>query len=194
MEIIPVWKRVTPELKDELIAFWKRNKAFDIERANLRAEQAVCVARDEQGALCCVGTAFIQVLPRLQQPMYYYRHFFAESHRGQKHTVPFFNGAKQVLQDYNASLPAPESIGVLVELESDILAKYYQQARIPHADSTFIGYSPRGLQLRVTYFEGATLFPPVPRSAQAASAAEGITVAAPENERPRRAAAQKNQA
>jgi hypothetical protein len=166
METIPVWKQVTPELKAELLAFWKRNQAFGDGERSERAEQAVCVGRDEQGEICCVGTAFVLVLPRLQQPMYYHRQFFAESQRGQKQTVPFFNRCKEILQAYNASLPARESLGVLVELESDLLATYYNQAYIPHADSTFIGYSPRGLQLRVSYFDGATLFPPVPRPVQ----------------------------
>jgi hypothetical protein len=32
----------------------------------------------------------------------------------------------------------------------------------PAADSTFIGYSPRGLQLRVSYFEQAQLLPLTP--------------------------------
>lgn len=169
MEIIPVWKQVTPELKAELLAFWKRHHAFGDPERSERAEQAVCIGRDEQGGICCVGTAFVLVLPRLQQPMYYFRQFFAESQRGQKQTVPFFNRCREVLQAYHASLPKPESLGVLVELESDLLATYYNRAHIPQADSTFIGYSPRGLQLRVSYFEGAILLPPVPLPAQAAA-------------------------
>jgi len=169
MEIFPVWKQVTPELKAELLAFWERNQAFADGVQSERAEQAVCVGRDEQGELCSVGTAFVLVLPRLQQPMYYYRQFFAESQRGQKQTVPFFNRCREVLQAYHASLPAPESLGVLVELESDLLTTYYNRAHIPQADSTFIGYSPRGLQLRVSYFEGATLLPPVARVRRASA-------------------------
>lgn len=169
MAITPVWKQVTPELKAELLAFWQRNQAVDETERNERAEQAVCVGRDEQDGICCVGTAFALVLPHLQQPVYYFRQFFAESQRGQKQTVPFFNRCRETLQAYNASLPAPESLGVLVELESDLLATYYNRAHIPQADSTFIGYSPRGLQLRVSYFEGAILLPPVPRSAQASA-------------------------
>lgn len=192
MEITPVWKQVTPELKDELLAFWKRHKAFgDPERAG-RAEQAVCVARDEQGELCGVGTAFIQVLPRLQQPMYYYRQFFAESHRGQKQTVPFFNRVRETLQAYNASLPAPESIGVLVELQSDLLATYYNQAHIPLANSTFIGYSPGGSQLRVSYFEGAILLPRVARPVQVAAAEGRSQVRQQPDVSARRSAAQKD--
>jgi hypothetical protein len=183
IETIPVWKQVTPELRSELVAFWTRNQAFgDAERSG-RADQAVCVGRDQQGEICCVGTAFVVVLPRLQQPMYYHRQFFAESERGQKQTVPFFNRCREVLEAYNASLPAPESIGVLVELESDLLATHYNRAHIPQANSTFIGYSPRGLQLRVSYFEGAVLFPPIARQVGARMPEGGNPVSSSQGER-----------
>ena len=102
----------------------------------------------------------MRVLPRLRQPMYYYRQFFAEAFRGQKQTVPVYNRAREILQAHNASLPVPESIGILVELENAMLAKHYDRAWIEEADSVFLGYSPRGLQLRATYFEGGRLLTP----------------------------------
>jgi hypothetical protein len=190
METIPVWKQVTPELKAELLAFWKRHQAFGDGERSERADQAVCIGRDEQGEICCVGTAFVLVLPRLQQPMYYHRQFFAESQRGQKQTVPFFNRCREILRAYNASLPAPESLGVLVELESDLLATYYKRAYIAQADSTFIGYSPRGLQLRVSYFDGAILLPPVPRAVQAGAVAGRRQIGQSADKPPRRSAVQ----
>lgn len=159
LEIIPVWKQVTPELKQELVAMWERHQAVrDPASAASRVEQAVCISRDESGALCGVGTAVIRVLPRLRQPMYYYRQFFAPEVRGQKQTRPFFDAAKATLQAYNASLPAAESLGMLVELQNPQLAAHYTMAQ--GVQTTFIGYSPRGFQLRVSYFEGATLLPP----------------------------------
>ncbi len=159
MEIIPVWKQITPQLKDELLAMWARNQAMrDPALAAARADQAVCVGRDQQGQLCAVGTAVVRVLPRLRQPMYYFRQFFTQETRGQKQTVPFFNGAKRVLAEYNAGLAQPESLGLLLELESPQLAARYNLAQ--ESETTFIGYSPRGFQLRVAYFENATLLPP----------------------------------
>lgn len=159
MDIIPVWKQVTPELKAELLAMWTRNQAMaDPALAAARADQAVCVGRDEQGVLCGVGTAVVRVLPRLRQPMYYYRQFFTQETRGQKQTVPFFNDARRVLEDYNAGLPQPESLGLLLELENPQLAARYNMAQGPQ--TTFIGYSPRGFQMRVSYFEHATLLEP----------------------------------
>jgi hypothetical protein len=147
-EIIPVWKKVDAALKQELKDFWQRHNALkDGAQADMRAEQAVCVGRNADGAICAVGTAVVQVLPRLRQPVYYYRQFFEPAQRGQRQTVPFVKRVCEVLQEWNAGQPAPEAIGVLAELQSKLLAEHY---------------SPRGCPMFVSYFEGAMLKPPAP--------------------------------
>ena len=168
-DITPVWKQVTPELQDELVGFWHHNKVVGQDAAG-RAQQAVCIARDEHGAVCGVATAQVKVLPRLLQPMYYYRMFFASGLRGRRQFVPFFRHARQILQEYNAGLAKPESLGLLLELENIKIGKAYPHAYEADFDATFIGYSPRGLQLRVSYFEGARLMPamPLPRAVRTA--------------------------
>ena len=171
INIVPVWKQVTPELADELVAFWLENQALgDEASARQRTEQAICVARDENGKLQGVSTGVIRVLPRLRQPMYYYRQYFSREMRGRSQLLPFYLQSKQVLQDYNAALKPAESIGILLELGNGKLAAAYAHAYEKAFDVTFIGYSPSGLELRVSYFENAVLLPPVPvRPAAAAS-------------------------
>jgi hypothetical protein len=187
-EVLPVWKKVTPALGEELMAFWRNNKAIaDDSAAAARATQAVCIARDEAGAICGVGTAVIKVLPRLRQPMYYYRQFFAKSMRGRSQLIPFYMQARQALQEYNASLAKPESLGVLIETENAKLSSAYNHAHEPSFAATFIGYSPRGTHMYVSYFEGAVLQPPTPIRApvpalRAAHARPGAA-AAPTNPR-----------
>ena len=158
-----VWRNVSPALSEELTAFWHSNKAIvDGAAAAARATQAICIARDEAGTLCGVGTAVIKVLPRLRQPMYYYRQYFAKSMRGRSQLIPFYVQARKALQDYNASLDKPESLGVLIETENAKLSSAYNHAYEPAFEATFIGYSPRGTHLYVSYFDGAVLQPPSP--------------------------------
>lgn len=162
-EIIPVWKKVDAALKQELKDFWQRHNALkDGAQADMRAEQAVCVGRNADGAICAVGTAVVQVLPRLRQPVYYYRQFFEPAQRGQRQTVPFVKRVCEVLQEWNAAQSTPEAIGVLAELQSKLLAEHYVTARVPDTGFNFIGYSPRGCPMFVSYFEGAMLKPPAP--------------------------------
>ena len=162
-----VWGVVTPALRDELVAFWLAHGAFaDAAQARVRAQQAVLVARDADGAVCAVGTAVVRVLPRLRQPMYYYRQFFAPSVRGQGWSYGFISAARRILETANAARPTPEALGLLLEIESPLLAR--RMACAQEYEFTFIGYSPRGLQLRVAYFAGARLLPPAPVRATAA--------------------------
>lgn len=166
VEFLPVWKQVTPELAQELMAFWQANKVLaDPGAAATRALQAVCTARDEAGALCGVATAVVKVLPRLRQPTYYYRQFFAPALRGQHQELAFFRFAKGILQQHNAVQPRAESLGILLEIENAKIASAYRRAHEPGFDATFIGYSSRGLQLRVSYFDDAELLPPTPTGA-----------------------------
>ena len=96
--IVPVWKQVAPALEQELVGFWRDHDAIpDEARAVRRAAQAVCVVRDSRDALCGVATAVLVVLPRLRQPMYYYRMFFSPALRGQRQFLPVFQRARQVL-------------------------------------------------------------------------------------------------
>ncbi|MCR6495112.1 hypothetical protein LJB71_01840 [Thermomonas sp. S9] len=174
VEIIPVWKQVTPALTEEVVAFWRAHKAIADEAvARARAQELVCIARDKMGALCGVGTAVLKVLPRLRQPTYYYRQFFAPQLRGRGHILGFFRRCKQVLHDYNAGLKQPESLGLLLEIENPKIASAYKRAVEPGFDVVFIGYSPRGLQLRVSYFDDAVLQAPARISAPAALANGG---------------------
>ena len=174
IEIVPVWKALTPELSAELVAFWNDQNAIrNAAEAGRRSEQVVCIARDAEGALCGVATAIVKVLPRLRQPMYYYRQFFAPALRGQHQELTFFQQAKRILQDYNAGLDTPEALGILLEIENAKIAAAYRRAHEPGFEATFIGYSPRGLQLRVSWFDDAMLLPPAPVRAPAAVAGRG---------------------
>lgn len=156
-----VWKQVTPELEAELVAFWQANKAISGEdEARKRAQQVVCVLRDESGSLCGVATAVVKITPRLRQPTYYYRIFLSSAVRGHDVFLPMVRQSRQVLHAYNQSLEKPESLGLLFELENGKLGKAYPHAWEPAFDAAFIGYSPRGMQLRVSYFSDAMLQAP----------------------------------
>lgn len=159
--ITAVWQAVDDALTAELTALWEGHGALQGDAAKARAREAVCIGRDEAGTLCAVATAHVVVLPRLRQPMYYYRQFFADAYRGQNQTVPFMLHARQVLQAHNAGLRTPEALGVLVELRNPKLAAAYSLAQHP-TGYTFIGYSPEGFKLFVSYFPDAELLPPAP--------------------------------
>lgn len=172
LDVTEVWQQVTPALAEELVAFWLQHDAMrDRARAAQRASQAVAIARDADGHISAVGTVVLRILPRLRQPTYYYRTFIAPDARGQRQTKPLYRYCFDVLQRYNRTLPRPESLGVLCEIESQLLASHYRRVRVPEAaDAVFIGYSPKGLSLYLSYFQDAVLGPPAPLAVRAAPA------------------------
>ena len=161
-KVIPVWKKITPELETELVKFWTVNKAIGEEKdAAKRAKQVVCIARDDKGEIVGASTAHPRIVPRLRQPMYYYRNFIAEGARGQQLAPEFLEQSKQALQEYNLGLSKPLCLGIIIELENKSLAAHRNEAQWKEG-FTFIGYSPKGLTLRVWYFDGVKLFAPAP--------------------------------
>lgn len=160
LEIIPVWKKITPELETELVNFWIKNNAIeDAKLATQRAKQVACLVRSEDGEIVGVSTAVPRIVPRLKQPMFYYRNFIAEGHRGKQLAPPFLEMTKTVLQEFNAAQANPVCLGILIELENKGLAAHRNEAQWKEG-FTFIGYSPKGNHMRVWYFEGAKVGAP----------------------------------
>jgi hypothetical protein len=156
-----IWQKITPELAQEIIAFWTEEKALPkVEKPEDRAQQAVIAMRDEQGKIAAVSTAVNRVSPRLRQPLYYYRTFCAEKYRGKNTSIPMMKASQQALLDYNLKLAKPESIGILIEIENNLIASHYNEAFWPPTGFSFIGYSQRGLVLRAYYFPGFLLMKP----------------------------------
>src|SRR5574343_1175467 len=129
--------------------------------------------RDDKGAIAAVSSALPRVVPRLRQVLYYYRTFCGAAHRGNKTSTPMMQATQKALLEYNLGLPKPEAIGVIIEIENAMIAGHYTEAFWPLTGFSFIGYSPRGLPLRVHYFPGFKLQPPVRMAAPRRAAAAG---------------------
>lgn len=156
-----VWKQVTPALAEEITAFWIAEKALPRNaKPDARAQQVVVVMRDDDGSIAAVSSAVPRVVPRLRQVLYYYRTFCAEKHRRNNTSIPIMQATQNALRDYNLGLAKPEAIGIIIEIESTYINQRYPEAFWPATMFSFIGYSPRGLPLRVHYFTDFKLQPP----------------------------------
>ena len=84
-----VWKRITPELAEEITAFWVAESALPKgAKPDARAQQVVVIMRDDKGAIAAVSSAVPRVVPRLRQVLYYYRTFCGAADRGNRTSVP----------------------------------------------------------------------------------------------------------
>lgn len=158
-----VWNKHTPALTEEIIAFWTAENALPTdENAQERAKQAVVLARDGDNRIIGISTAQIRTIHRIGQPMYYFRMYFDAAHRGMHSIKPMMKEALQALSEHNCGLPAPEALGIVIEVENSHLRKRHATAGWP-LDFNFIGYSPRKLPIYAHYFKGAKLLPPARR-------------------------------
>lgn len=154
------WMQLDPAVGETIRAFWLREQAnVEGERATQRLNEVVAHVLDERGELAAVSTATSKILPRLGQPLYYYRCFVGKAWRSSKLVRPLLRYTQKVLEDYARKNNYP-CIGVLLELENEGFADTLRWAHWPGIDFSYIGVSPRGLELRVWYFRGAKLKTP----------------------------------
>lgn len=174
-KIEAVWKKTTPELEKEIIEFWVSEKALPNEAAAAqRIKQAVCIGRNDEGKLIAVCTVQAKLVPRLRQLLYNYRTFVAAAHRDSKLVYPMAIQARLILQEYTHSLPQPECIGILIEFENKGLGTAWRAATNEETKLNFFGFSQKGFEMRVSYFDNVDL--QTPAQVKAAIKATGALV------------------
>jgi len=146
----------SPEAESDVLAFWQREGALANDtKADDRLKQIVLHARDG-GEVAAVCTVMPLTLPRLGQPMYYYRCFIGKRWRATRLVFKLLIRAFDVLEAYARAHDFP-CIGVVLELEN---ARFGESLRTPVWPSTkfiYVGKSGRNLDLRLRYFRGARL-------------------------------------
>jgi hypothetical protein len=151
------WPQGTPKNGAAVLDFWRREGAIgDEAQAQQRLREVVLHCCSADGTVVGVCTAVPMTLPRLGQPMYYYRCFIGKSWRTSLASMHMLTAAKSVLEGYARANDFP-CIGILMELEN---ARFAKKLRMPvwyRLGFIYIGPSQRGLDLRIYYFRGAKL-------------------------------------
>lgn len=151
------WQAGDAKKADDVLTFWRQQNAIDDEsQAQQRLREVVLDTRTASGEIAAVCTAVPITLPRLAEPMYYYRCFVGTPWRQTRLVYDMMNRAFDTLEDY-ARANAYPCIGVLLELENTKFGTALRRPVWPHTKFIYIGKSRRNLDLRVRYFRGAHL-------------------------------------
>lgn len=151
------WQRLDPKDGEAIRAFWTREQAnVEGEEATRRLSQVVAHVLDKNDEIAAVATAASKILPRLGQPMYYFRCFVGRAWRGNKLSRSILRHTQSVLGPYARERGFP-CIGILLELENEHFARTMRRAYWSDTGFSYIGQSARGQDLRVCYFIGARL-------------------------------------
>jgi hypothetical protein len=158
IKIENVWQQDS-ETKKEVIDFWLREKVVPaVDNVLERADQVVMVARDPEGNIAGVCTAYIKYLPSLLNNFYYYRSYVSHSYRHQglasdliRQSRKFFNKLFQEGQETKA-------IGIYLEIENDYLKQIKKTIWWRGIENfVFIGIDKRGSHHRISYFDNAVI-------------------------------------
>ena len=155
--IVDDWPAVQPDAAEAVRAFWFAERAFDQEvQIAQRLPQLVAHAYAPDGGVAGVCTAYAVTPPQLGQPMYYWRCFIGAHWRATPLVMQLLKHSCRVLEEYARANDFP-CIGVLLELENTRFRERGRAAQWWNPRFTYIGRSPRGLDVRVLYFKGARL-------------------------------------
>ncbi len=156
-EFIETWPAIEPADAERVREFWKRENAIpDEQQASRRLPQVAMIATTPDGEVAGVCTALQVVPPRLGQPVYYWRCFVGAAWRSSRLVDKLLRRSCATLDAYARAHDFP-CIGVLLELENSRFGEKLRTATWWNLRFSYIGKSPRGLDLRVHYFRGARL-------------------------------------
>jgi hypothetical protein len=153
-----VWGNVTPEVKRAVTAFWDRHQALPPdENPEERAAQVVMTARDPHGRIVGVCTAKPTWIPTMKQQLYFYRTMTGPEYREHGIAIELFLRTWNHLESLFTSGRSRDCIGIIIRVDSEILAGHFRDAVWPRTGLVFMGFDSQGRQIRVRFFEGAQI-------------------------------------
>lgn len=151
------WPGIAAADAERVRAFWRSENAIpDEKQATQRLPQVAMIACTPDGDVAGVCTALAMTPPRLGQPVYYWRCFVGAQWRSTRLVDALLKRSCAALDEYARAHDFP-CIGVLLELENTRFGEKLRTATWWNLRFSYIGKSPRGLDLRVHYFRGARL-------------------------------------
>ena len=150
--LTPVYGRVPPGVRDEIVGMWLAAGAVPPEEAKRRVDEVVIAIRGPSGALAGVNTVYVQDVPGGAGPYYFYRTFVRPADRGIPGlTTAAFEAAVALLRDH----PHPRSPrGVVVIVENPKLARRGAIARLKRVGLHLVGRDAQGRDVWCLKFDG----------------------------------------
>jgi len=149
---------------DDVLAFWKREKAVDEEKALRRIHEVKLVAITGDHEVAGVSSLYMERNAQLRMDVWNYRTFVADAHRMSSLAAQLIIRNRDLLESRFVSGEDTRAQGVLFDLENEGMQRHLNNAYWPPSDFTFIGENKRGHHRRVHYFPGARVPVPVPDS------------------------------
>ncbi len=140
----------------DVVKLWEREGGLSSTEAERRVAEILLVATDRQRQLVGVSTAYLRLNDQLRAVLWYVRVFVSPAHRQLELARSLALTGRDHLVQRFVSGEDRRGIGIIYEVESEVLRRHLPQARWPQTHFMFIGENDRGYHVRVYYFPGAT--------------------------------------
>ena len=151
--LTPVYGRVSPDVREEIVGMWLAAGVLTPEEARRRVEEVVYTIRAPSGVLAGVNTVYVQDVPGTAGAYYFYRTFVRPADRG----VPgLATGALKAAIAWLRDHPHPRApLGVILIIETPKIMKRGPAARLRRAGLTLVGRDGADRDVWCVRFDGA---------------------------------------
>ena len=140
---------------DDVIELWTREGAMPPDEARRRVDEVLLVATDAAGEPVGVATTYLERNAQLDLDLWYFRAFVTAEHRATKVGASLLLVARDHLQARFIGGLDQRGAGVVLEVENEMLKRFFDYAWWAGSDFTFVGHNERGDHVRVHFFPGA---------------------------------------
>ena len=147
--------RLDAALAERLVAFWTANGVLTEQVARERLEQVVCIRFDADDEIVGVNSVYADRVPLVGRRFWVYRRYLAPG-ADEEAEPEMIEAARAELAQGFAGGPE-EPLGLCVLVADPAVIERYPDAVWPAGGLLFAGYTDEGVQVRISYFEGARI-------------------------------------
>jgi hypothetical protein len=141
--------------EQDVVDLWTTEGRLSAEEARRRLDELLLVATAPGRQLAGIATTFLKRHDQLRAELWHYRTLVAESHRQTNVALAMALAARDHFVQRFISGEDRRGIGIIFEIENEILKQFEPKAVWPRTGFVFIGETPLGAHVRVHYFPGA---------------------------------------
>ena len=141
--------------EQDVLDLWTTEGELEAEEARRRLSELLLVVVKPDRGLVGISTAYLAHNDRLRAELWHIRMFVAAAHRQRFIAAGMSCALVEYFTQRYLSGSEPRGIGMLYEIESEVLKRGLTQAISPLSKFVFIGVDDGGRDVRVRYFPGA---------------------------------------
>jgi hypothetical protein len=153
---VDVWQRVDADVRAHACALWRETDAVPEQERDKRAE-SLCVVAYEGADLVGVSTVFLATMDAVRSRVGFLRVLVAKGRRGEHLATELAGRCVEVLKAWSLDHPDEMLKGMAAVIQSPELSEKCRDPVWPRTGLTVIGYTPRGEQIRLVWFDHARL-------------------------------------